>query len=251
MRKTASGVTGPAAAFTIAELLIAVAITSLIVVMLAQVFSSASAMWQTADQRIDAFRDARSALQTMAVDFGRANVNGDAKMLTLAQYSADGSYAGEADVITPIKNSGKSDLCAVEYYLNWNGATNTYALMRRIKNSDATSGYLATPTPDFTKIYDRDNTKSTEEILSTPVWDLQFRPGEKDNVVRPTTDSAAQWKWLEIRFKTMSVNSARKLKSRPDIGQATWNDPTTATYKTLILPYEQQFVTRVSFFQNQ
>jgi type II secretory pathway pseudopilin PulG len=239
------------AAFTIAELLIAVAITSLIVVMLAQVFSAAAAMWQTSDQRIDAFRDARSAMQLMAVDLGRANINGDAKMLTLAQYSTDGSYATEADAITPIKNSGKSDLCTVEYYLSWNGTTKTFALMRRVKNSDTTTGLLATAAPNFNTIYDKNNTNSREEILATPVWALEFRPGELDTVLAPSTDSAAKWKWIEIRFKTMSVNSARKLKSMAGIAQATWSDPTTTTYKTLILPYEQQFVTRITLSQNQ
>ena len=237
-------------AFTLVELLIAVAITTLIVVMLGQVFSSALAMWQTADQRIDAFRDARAALQLMAADLGRANISGNVMMLNLAQNSTDGSYATEADAISPVKNLGKSDLCIVEYYLVWNGTTKTFALTRRFKDSDTTtSQYLAKTSLNFTTIFDR--TKGTEEVLATPVWDLEFRPGEADTVITPATDSAAQWRWIEVRMKTMSVNSARKLKAMAGIDQSTWADPTSDPYKRLILPYEQQFITRISLEQNR
>ena len=45
------------AAFTLAELLIATAITGLIIILLGQIFSSASAMWRVSDQRTDARSD--------------------------------------------------------------------------------------------------------------------------------------------------------------------------------------------------
>src|SRR5437868_3843060 len=96
--------------FTLAELIIATAITGLIVILLGQIFSSASAMWRSGGERIDAFRDARAALQLMAADLGRANVNGDQQMLKLTP--TGNAYATEADAVTPVKNSGKSDLCA-------------------------------------------------------------------------------------------------------------------------------------------
>lgn len=240
-------------AFTLIELLVAVGVTALIVVMLGQIFSTAAAMWRVGSQRIDAFRDGRAALQLMAADLSRANINGDARMLTLTQFSSDGSYATEADAISPMKNSGKSDLCAVQYYLVWDGTSNTYSLMRRTKESDAmsnaTNGYLKNSPPNFTAIYDK--TSGTEETIATPIWDLQFRPGETDTVLAPSTDTAAKWKWIEIKFKSMSINSASKLKSLAGIDQTTWANPTSPAYKTLILPSEQQFVTRVSIEQNK
>ena len=240
------------AAFTLAELLIATAITGLIVILLGQIFSSASAMWRTGTERIDAFRDARAALQLMATDLGRANINGDAQMLKLIP-SSDGTYAVEADAITPVKNSGKSDLCAVEYYLFWSDTTKTFTLMRRFKGSDMLSngsnGYLATSTPDFSTIYDKSS--GNEDVLATPVWDLEIRPGITDTALTSVGGASNTWKWLEIRFKTMSVNSARKLKAMGSIDQSMWVDPTSTTYKTLILPYEQQFVTRVALDQNR
>ena len=239
------------AAFTLAELLLATAITGLIIILLGQIFSSASAMWRSGGQRIDAFRDARAALQLMAADLARANINGDQQMLKLTP--TGNAYATEADAVTPLKNSGKSDLCAVEYYLLWNDTTKTFSLVRRFKDSNAlsdpTSGYLANASPDFNAIYDKNS--GTEEILATPVWDLEIRPGTNDIPLTSVGGASTSWKWLEIRFKSMSINSARKLQGMAAVDQSTWTNTSSTEYKNLILPYEQQFVTRVPLDQNR
>ena len=48
----------------------------------------------------------------------------------------------------------------------------------------------------------------------------------------------------------MSAASARKLRNLA-IDQTTWSDPTSSIYRNTILPYEQQFVTRIMLQQNQ
>src|SRR5258708_9632744 len=57
------------AAFTIVELLVASAITVGIVVLIGIIFTSVTRTTSRANQRIDAFRDARAALQMMERDF--------------------------------------------------------------------------------------------------------------------------------------------------------------------------------------
>ena len=125
--------------------------------------------------------------------------------------------------------------------------------MRRFKDSntlsDPTNGYLANTSPDFNAIYDKSS--GTEEVLATPVWDLEIRPGITDTPLTSVGGASTSWKWLEIRFKSMSVNAARKLKGMASIDQSTWANPNSTEYKNLILPYEQQFVTRVSLDQNR
>ena len=69
--------------FTLAEVLIATAITLLVVTLLFGVFSSVVSQWRSSDQRIDAFRDARAALLLITRDLSRAHVNGDRQMITL------------------------------------------------------------------------------------------------------------------------------------------------------------------------
>jgi len=237
-------------AFTLLELLISVAITVAIVAMLGRVLVATTTIYQTADQRMDAFRDAKAALQLMTRDLSQANINGDPKMLNLAQYSSDGSYAKEAYAITPIKNKGKSDLCSVGYYLDWDSSSKTYSLRRFAKDSDTIIGSLAKTPPDWAALYDRTN-GTTPETIASYVWDLQLRPGQGVNAVKPALVPTNQWNWLEIRFKAMSVKAGQKLKVLSAVTQATWNDPTSIEYRKYILPNEQQFVTRVSLFQTQ
>ncbi len=246
-------------AFTIAELLVAIVVTLILVGILFRVFVATASQWQAADQRIDTFRDSRAALQIMTRDLGRADTNGAPQMLTLTDFFSPSApltkFAKEVYAITPIPNTGKSDLCTVGYYCSYDTTTKAYSLKRLFKNSDSTYLSLATPTPNYapppstTSIYSKDN-PVPDEIVAAYVWDLQLRPGVGANFVDPETTSSSTWNWLEIRFKSMSPASGRKIRNT-SIGLATWFDATSPLYKTHILPYEQQFVTKVTLRQNQ
>jgi type II secretory pathway pseudopilin PulG len=229
-------------AFTLVELLVAISITVVIVVLLARVFNAAATQWQAADQRIDSFRDSRAALQIMARDFGRADVGGDAQMLTLSDNDSTGQFAREAFVVAPVPNTGKSDMCTVGYYKSWDANSKTFTLKRLFRDSDATVTSLAKASPDFATLFTKDPAK--EEDLAAYIWDLRFAPGTLADPETPTTNPSTKWRWLEVRFKAMSPNAARKLRNMP-IDETTWADPTTSTYRTLILPNEQQFLTRI------
>jgi type II secretory pathway pseudopilin PulG len=236
-------------AFTLAELLIALSITALIVVMLGRVFTATATQWQAADQRIDSFRDARAALQIMAHDLSRAHLDGDPQMLTLSDYASDSNgnqYAKEAFVIGPTANSGKSDLCAVGYYLSWDATVKAYRLKRLLKNSDQTVTILANTAPNFTSLYSKDPVN--DEDVATYAWDLRFRPGTLNNPEAPNANLSTKWQWIEVRFKAMSAAAAKKLTGL-NVSQSTWDNPTDTTYRRLILPNEQQFVTRIKVHQ--
>jgi hypothetical protein len=211
-----------------------------------RVFAAAASQWQSSEQRIDTFRDARAALQIMTRDLGRADTNGAAQMLTLSDPFSD--FAKEAYAITPIPNAGKSDLCSVGYYCAYDGTAHAYSLKRLFKNSDLTFTSLATASPDFTVLYQKDS-PVPDEIAAAYAWDLQVRPGIGQNTVAITT-APSTWNWLEIRFKSMSPAAGRKIRNTP-IDLSTWFDATSPLYQTYILPYEQQFVTRIILHQNQ
>ncbi|HEY5035835.1 MAG TPA: hypothetical protein VII74_01740, partial [Chthoniobacterales bacterium] len=208
-------------AFTIAELLVAIAITLVLVVILFRVFAAAATQWQSADQRIDTFRDARAAMQLMSRDLGRADISGAVQMLTLSDPSAD--FAREAYAVTPVSNIGKSELCAVGYYCAYDTTTHAYNLKRLFKNSDLTFTALANPSPDFTSLYTKNN-PTPDETVAAYVWDLQIRPGVGKDIVAVTTPSST-WNWLEIRFKSMSPAAARRIRDT-SVTQTTWLDPT-------------------------
>ncbi len=224
-------------AFTIAELLIAIVVTLILVGILFRVFAAAAGQWQNADQRIDTFRDARAALQIMTRDLSRADINGNAQMLTLTDFftvSPNPQFAKEAYAITPITNSGKSDLCTVGYYCAYDTVTHAYSLKRLFKSSDATYTSLATASPNFTAIFQKD-TPTADEVAAAYVWDLQFHPGVGKNLVDAATTPSTQWNWMEIRFKSMSTASGRKIRNTP-VDLSTWFDATSSLYKTFILP---------------
>src|SRR3954467_1870029 len=94
------------ASFTLVELLVAIAVTVVIVTLLSSVFTAAGKQWQASDQRVDSFRDARAALQVIARDLSRADTNGDPQMLTLSDVEPTGTYAREAFAVTPVPNDG-------------------------------------------------------------------------------------------------------------------------------------------------
>ena len=232
--------------FTLVELLLAISITVLIVTLLSSVFTATGKQWQASDQKIDSFRDARVALQVITRDLSRADTTGNAQMLTLSDVDATGAYAKEVFAVTPIPNSGKSDLCTVGFYCTWDATSKTYALKRLFRDSDATVASLAKAAPDFTALYTK--AAPNEEDLASCAWDLRFAPGTQYDPETPAANPSTKWRWLEVRFKSMSPASARKLRNM-NVTAATWVDPTDPTYKTAILPYEQQFVTRVNLQQ--
>ena len=231
-------------AFTLVEVLISVAITTIIVVLLFQVFAAAAAQWQTADQRIDTFRDARAAMHIIKRDLSRANVAANSGMLRLTDFF--GGFAKEAYAITPTANLGKSDLCSVGYYCSWDPGSKTFTLRRAFRDSDAAFNLLKTV--DFNALYAKDVTG--DEALATYVWDLQFKPGIEKDPIDPSTSSPADWRWVEVRFKSMSSASARRLRDLP-VDIPTWFDATSDLYVKHILPFEQQFVTRVTLHERQ
>src|SRR5205823_59224 len=142
-------------------------------------------------QRIDSFRDARAALQIINRDLSRANVNGDAQMLTLSNVDATGAFAKEAFAVTPIANDGKSDLCAVGFYCVWNATSKTYSLKRLFWDSDTTVTNLAKSPADFAALYTK--ATSNEEELAACAWDLRFAPGTQYDPETPTANPSKQW----------------------------------------------------------
>ncbi len=232
--------------FTLVELLVAISVTAVIIVLLSQIFASTSAQWQAADQRIDAFREARTAVQIIARDLARAHTSADARMLMLSDVDPSKEFAKEVFAITPAPNSGKSDLCAVGYYSVWDDTSNTYTMKRLLRDSDAILPSLQTL--DFPTMYTKGG--AAEEDVASYVWDLKLYVGSGNEPIDVTSIPSTSWRWIEVRFKAMSPAAGRKLANLA-IDESTWADPSDPLYKSAILPHEQQFVTRVTLQQNR
>lgn len=132
-------------AFTIAELLISVAVLSLLVVLVQQLVSSAASLTSNGTKHLDADSEARLVINRMAVDFTMSIKRSDVDYYfqknagndQAAFYSLVSGYYPDGvdpspDVVTP-----KSPLCVVGYRIRnnklerlskaliWNGVTNS------------------------------------------------------------------------------------------------------------------------------
>jgi type II secretory pathway pseudopilin PulG len=251
--------------FTIVELLVAAAITVVIVVLLGTMFGSLMKTSMRSNQRIDAFRDARAALQMMKRDLAN---------LVRAQPSA---YFAMTDVYTDpntsaVKNrqvyalcalknqpagvaaNATGDLCAVGYYCSWD--TDRYTLRRHFRDSAATFGAFQANGPGIyfgpTGLY---TPGALDDLLATNVWNLQITAYKADGtivapnyplVIDPATPTVILPAAIEISFNAMSSEAARTIRSVAPSPED-WMDTTTSNNQRLVAPYAYEFRTRINF----
>lgn len=153
-------------AFTLIELLVAMTVGILLIVILFQIFGVAATAWQRSENQVDAYREARAALQLMTRDLsaisfqfptGPASLptdGGIAPNLVLDKYPSPDPARQAGDLnneevycLTTVPNTGLSSLCAVGYFCQWlpdvarNGAKapRAYALYRQFLGSGSTT----------------------------------------------------------------------------------------------------------------
>lgn len=263
-------------AFTLVELLISVAITTLIVVMLGIMFGSLTSTSSRANQRIDAFRDARAALQMIERDLSglvrnQRDSTGAATTRPAAYLALDNLYTDPGSLnaasnnqqiyaLIAAKNSGLGDVCAVGYYCRWDTSRKAYSLHRFFTDSTATYNQLssaAVATANYASETDLYTPAPSDDILASYVWDFRVTPYDSSGAAIVTypyiCDSSASTATplpgaIEISFKAMSQQAARTVMSASSSANI-WLDPATQTYQRLIAPNAYQFRTRIHFDQ--
>jgi type II secretory pathway pseudopilin PulG len=263
--------------FTIAELLIAATITLVIVLLLGTMFGSLTNTASRANQRIDAFRDARAALQLMERDF-----TGLVKADKTAYFALDKRWqpsgGDPADAYASQGNSGPNqqlfalvsarnkpagskpneigDLCAVGYYCRWEG--NRYTLRRFFRHSIDTYNAIKPQISGITLNYTPASLlylpARTDDILASYVWNLQVTAyksdGTKDTtyplVIDPSNTSVTLPAAIEIQFDAISPAAARTVVATSS-NPTDWMDSNSSTYRRLIAPHVYSFRTRIGF----
>jgi type II secretory pathway pseudopilin PulG len=245
-------------AFTLLEVLIAVTITILVVVMLANVFCSLTATSARANQRIDAFRDARAALKMIERDMTNLVRAVPTAHFALADRYSDPNTATVKNRqlygLTAIKN-GLGDLCAVGYYCRWDSAKQAYSLRRYFKDSTTT---LTTLKSNGAGIYAPVSKLfvpgASDETIAAYIWNLQITAyktdGTVDNtyplIINPSNPSAVLPAAIEVSFDAISPQAAQAMSSVSSTPND-WMDSTTTNYQRLIAPYMYEFRSRINF----
>ena len=273
------------AAFTLVELLIATGITVAMVLMLGLMLGSLMSSASHATERVDAFRDARAALQMMERDLRNlvrtqwspdpfsspTPTPGTAQPLTLptAYFALDNRYADPAAgnqqlyALVAAKTTASptpllGDVCAVGYYCRWDDQLNAYTLRRFFRNSADT----------FTVIqgagsYAADSVLyvpgASDAIMAANVWNLRITMYNSSgavintypyicdpNATTPNPLPAA----IEISFNAMSPQAARTVMSvsaDPSLWMSVNASPTPPPlYMNLIAPHSYQFRSRIN-----
>jgi prepilin-type N-terminal cleavage/methylation domain-containing protein len=262
-------------AFTLVELLVAVAITALIVVLLGTMFGSVANTTSHAHERTDAFREARAALQMMARDFST---------LVRTQWEPD-PFAVPAPATAPVpktrpvaylalkniyndpissnqqlygliaaKNASTGDVCSVGYYSSWDGSA--YSLRRYFRDSSATYTALssqATYASDAVMFKPNPATNPADEVLAQYVWNLKITPYDAAGIAltypyvcdASATSATKPPVALDISFSAISSQAARTVMSVTR-DPNDWTNTSATNYQRLIRPYVYQFHMRVA-----
>lgn len=262
-------------AFTLLELLVALGVTSVLVILMFNVFMSGSTLWQKNEEKLDTFREARAAMQMITRDFSGLSAIPDApdKFPILAlRYHTDTAPEDETNKeiygIIPARNRGRGSLCAVGYFCAWDSVKSAFVLRRQFADSSLTFDHLKAalpvnspppPADAFKLLYARPTKNTAEQTIddiATYVFnfDVQWAPTHPSPLTSPSQPTEQlPWPqtfarelpaWVEIRFKALGANAARKLAGQ-GISRATWTNSANAAHQRLILPGEQEFVTRI------
>jgi hypothetical protein len=269
--------------FTIAELLVAAAITTGIVLMLGMMFGSLTRTAAHSNARIDAFRDARAAVQIMERDLTGIVQASNAAFFALDDRYNDPNTGAQKNqqmyAIVSAKNSGTGDLCAVGYYCRWDDSQHAYSLRRYFRNSNeliAQSSYFTSYKPSRTvptwnilvngvsnymrsdHLYQPNDTDDIakneikDEVLASYVWNFRLTAYKSDGTVDttyplimdPSSPAAQLPAVIEISFNAISPEAARTITAT-NPSATDWMNPTSPKHH-LLDSHTYEFRTRIS-----
>ena len=256
--------------FTLAELLIATGITAIIVVLFGTMLGSLLNTASRANQRIDAFREARAALQMIERDFSSLvptqwNIQTSPPIpitRPAAYFALENIYSDPAvgnqqifglvavkAACSPTPSVG--DVYAVGYYCRWEG--NRYTLRRFFRDSAHTFSVLqnAVSYAADSDLYDLNAADARNDVVAAYVWNFNVIMYKSDGTLISTypyiCDQSATIPTLlpaaiEISFNAMSPQAARTVMSVSS-SPADWMNMNV----NLVNPHTYQFRTRINF----
>jgi len=256
--------------FTLVEVLIAAVITVVIVVMLGLMLGSLMSSASHASQRVDAFRDASAALQTIERDMANLiQLPNRAAYFALTDFYSDPNTAAPKNQqlygLCAIRNQPvgnpppvASDTCAVGYYCSWD--TDHYTLRRHFRDSATAFQAFQTNGPcNYMAAATLYTPSGNDEVLAAYVWNFNVTMYNAAGAVingypyvvphdacDPTvTTSNRLPAAIEISFNAMSPQAARTVMSVSSSANV-WMNPNDPTYQRLIAPHTYKFRTRIN-----
>jgi type II secretory pathway pseudopilin PulG len=274
-------------AFTLVELLVAAGITVAIVVLLGSILGSLMDTASRANQRIDAFREARAALQMIERDLSnlvRTQWNPDpfpspapspapspcaASTISTTSVTRPAAYlalenrysdpaAGNQQIyaLIAVKAAGSptpsvGDVCAVGYYCRWEG--NRYTLRRFFRDSAHTFSVLqnAVSYAADSDLYDLNAADARNDLLAAYVWDFKVAIYDAAGNLQPTypcvCDQSATTPTLLPAAIEISFNAMSPEAARTVMSVSSSPADWMNMNVNLVNPHTYQFRTRINF----
>lgn len=249
-------------AFTLIELMVAMAVLAVLVVMLLGLVDSASKLWRANESRVDAYRETRAALNIIRRDMDKAlagtNTNffraNDLAYVYLADAEKDTNYAGALFFLTALPanaqqpNANNSGICQVGYFLGYgkttmspdNAGGASMNLYRYFLSSDATFAKLTNNAQTGYFNMGLTPTDPNVELLAKNVVGFRVKTLTADGLPYVQTPAAPLPSVIQIEITAVNQEVAKKLTS-----SEMWLT-NSSTLKSLIEQNVQTFNTKVS-----
>lgn len=182
----------PKSGFTIAELLVSVAVLVLLILIVSTIVKSASTVTTSANKRMDADSQARLVLDRMAVDFAQMVKRSDVDFFgknTTAPNSAGGAMPGNDQIGFFSAVSGyyppsgsQSSLSLVAYRVNANTNSSAYFRLERMGKGLLWNGVTPPPSPTPTAV---PMVFLPQTISTIPAWSGVIQPSPDPNYSDP------------------------------------------------------------------
>lgn len=244
-------------AFTMLELLVAMAVLSILVVMLFGMVDAAAKLWRENENRVDAYREARAALNVISADLKNVFSAPNKTYFStnfVGNVPADSSNSPIFFMTSIPKKAqpssdNKSDLCAVGYFLRFNkqnvGLSGTdpnvltkesFNLYRVVRGSKETFANLASGASPFKDLA----SDPQSEILARNICKLEFLYYQTNSVGGLEdwipSDARPFPQMVEIKIGSISDEVAKRLDG---------SDENWKTNNPLILKNMRTFVSRI------
>jgi len=233
--------------FTLVEMLVTIAILSILFVVMVGILDQSSRAWNQAEQRVDAFREGRAAQFVIDQDLENLVAPEGQPFFFLNRHPDDiqiGATLPPADhgdtlfftTLLPLDaqaGSRKSHLCIVGYYLAYTpdssgpGARRSYKLYRHLTSSDtsfeALSDFFETGSAPLLSIIPRPPSGLIgDEVLARNIINLNITPLRRNSTNGELETPSAPWETSErpalvkVAFDALNYNTAGALTRQED-----------------------------------
>lgn len=230
------------ASFTLVEMLVAMAVFSLLILLLFSIMSNASWLWRQQSAKEEGFREARAALDTLSRDMSTA-----LRSTNVAWFY---SSASQLAFLTTLPDAAQGvsndhgDICAVGYSLEWstNDASSTQtnmSLYRYVRFSDPTYTTIINGADSVDDIFENPpGTSTVRELIARNVsqFSVDFYTNDASGAPVRLSNPSVLPNLLNVSITTLNDNTAKLLPT-----EAQWKN----TNSVLIQQNAESFTLRV------